>query len=481
MTATGEADDAIAEALTHHRAGRLAEAEAAYRQALAVCPGHPRVLHNLGVVSAQRGDRVAALALFDSALAADPDYAEAHLNRAAALEETGRGAEALAAYDRVIALRPGHPEPPYAKGEALRRLERLDEAESCYRQALALRPDHYGAQFALGLTLNAGGRHDDAMTAFETTLAMRRGPRPSDPNHYSFHRASRLKLRHDAAQFRYLASRGIAAPRFTALADDYAAVGQTIEWPEDDAALVPLTEPARARLGESYNRPIHRVPAPACAGGAVNPALDVGAITQRYVSDPPGVAWFDDLLTADALQALERYLLESTIWFDFAHIGGFLAAYLEDGLACPLLLQIGEELRRRFSDIFGARTLTQAWAFKCVHGRKGIDLHADDAEVSVNFWVTPDAANRRPDRGGLVVYTTPPPADWRLGDYNADIGRIRGFLDRHGESGVVIPYRANRAVLFASRLFHGSDEVDFAPGYANHRINITMLFGQARR
>jgi len=40
-----------------------------------------------------------------------------------------------------------------------------------------------------------------------------------------------------------------------------------------------------------------------------------------------------------------------------------------------------------------------------------------------------------------------------------------------------VPYRENRAVLFDSRLFHGTDAPEFAPGYENHRINITMLFG----
>ena len=42
---------------------------------------------------------------------------------------------------------------------------------------------------------------------------------------------------------------------------------------------------------------------------------------------------------------MQRFLLESTIWHDFSHIDGFVASYLEDGLACPLLLQIADELR----------------------------------------------------------------------------------------------------------------------------------------
>jgi hypothetical protein len=40
-----------------------------------------------------------------------------------------------------------------------------------------------------------------------------------------------------------------------------------------------------------------------------------------------------------------------------------------------------------------------------------------------------------------------------------------------------VPYRENRAVLFKSRLLHWSDAPEFAEGYENHRINVTLLFG----
>ena len=41
-----------------------------------------------------------------------------------------------------------------------------------------------------------------------------------------------------------------------------------------------------------------------------------------------------------------------------------------------------------------------------------------------------------------------------------------------------MPYRANRAVLFDSSLLHQTDpDYAFLPGYDNHRINLTLLFG----
>jgi hypothetical protein len=54
--------------------------------------------------------------------------------------------------------------------------------------------------------------------------------------------------------------------------------------------------------------------------------------------------------------------------------------------------------------------------------------------------------------------------------------RIAAFLG--AARPVTIPYGCNRAVLFASKLFHKSDEIRFAEGFESRRVNITMLFGQ---
>jgi hypothetical protein len=40
-----------------------------------------------------------------------------------------------------------------------------------------------------------------------------------------------------------------------------------------------------------------------------------------------------------------------------------------------------------------------------------------------------------------------------------------------------VPYRANRAVIFNSDLFHETDQIHFHEGYENRRVNITFLYG----
>ncbi len=108
----------------------------------------------------------------------------------------------------------------------------------------------------------------------------------------------------------------------------------------------------------------------------------------------------------------------------------------------------------------------------------GIRLHADQAVVNVNFWITPDSANRNPGNGGLVVWNKKPPADWDFARANADDKSARELLQQTGAIPVTVPYRANRAVIFDSDLFHETDEIEFSHGYENRRINVTMLFGR---
>ena len=79
----------VADAMAHFQAGRAAEAESAYRAALAIAPGDPAVTHNLGVAIAAQGRHRDALGCFEAALEADPDFVSAHYNRAVALMALG--------------------------------------------------------------------------------------------------------------------------------------------------------------------------------------------------------------------------------------------------------------------------------------------------------------------------------------------------------------------------------------------------------
>ena len=437
--AASEFQKLVADAIALHKSGRLDEAERSYRAALRMTPGHGAITHNLGVLAAAQGKHAAAISHFDAAIAAEPRYASAHYNRAAALEASGRTHDAIQGYSR----------------------------------ACAIEPEHYGSHRALGLLWLAQGERGRALDHFARTYELRRGEDRSGIAAASLTSANRGKLLHDADQFRYLAGRRRDGQRFELMARAYEQVAAGVP-----AEAAPLSPSQREILGEDYNTAINIHGAPECAGGAVNERPDRDALVAHYRDGPTGAIYFDDLLTARALATLQRYLRESTIWHDFSHIGGFVASYLEDGLACPLLLQIADELRATFPELLGPHPLTQAWAFKGLEAEAAVDVHADDAAVSVNFWVTPDDANLAPDRGGLRVCRTPPPAGWELTSYHSDQARIVTFLEQQADNTLLVPYRENRAVLFESRLFHYSDAPNFDKSYENHRINLTMLFGR---
>jgi predicted Zn-dependent protease len=426
----------VADAMIHFQGGRLAEAENAYRAALAIVPADAAVTHNLGVAIAAQGRHQEAIGCFEEALRADPGFVSAHYNRATALAALGKTQDAIKAFSR----------------------------------AATLEPQHYQAHRALGFLWLSQGERGRALDHFARTYELRRGDDRITIALKSLTTTTGHKLRHDAEQFLYLSRRTRDRLRFELLARSYREVAKQV--PD---AIVALSDAQIELLGENYNSPIHQRAAPEVAGRAVNERMDGAALTIQFKEQ--GAIPVDDLLTPQALDSLWRFLLESTIWHDFSHIDGFVASYLEDGLACPLLLQIADELRHAFPDILGELPLSQTWAFKGLQAQAAVDVHADDAAVSVNFWVTPTDANLDPEHGGLVVCRAPPPDDWEIRGYDEDQGRIVTFLEQRAADSLVVPYRQNRAVLFRSRLFHHSDCPKFASKYENHRINLTLLYG----
>ena len=173
--ATVTIEQAFQTALGHHRAGRLAEAEAVYRQILAVQPHHADALHLLGVIAQQVGHPDAAIELIAKAIAAVPDYSDAHNSLGNALKDKGRLDEAVAAYYRAIALRPDYAEAYYNLGGALHCHGRLEEAVAAYRQAIIVRPDYPEAYYNLGGVMQEMGLADAAVAAYRHAIAIRPG------------------------------------------------------------------------------------------------------------------------------------------------------------------------------------------------------------------------------------------------------------------------------------------------------------------
>jgi Flp pilus assembly protein TadD len=470
--------------ITLNHLGRLEEAEASFRQAISLKPDIAQAHSNLGNTLHELGKLENAVASYRQAIKVKPDYAEAHSNLGNTLQELGRLEEAEASYRETIALKPDYAASYNNLGDMLKDLGRLEEAEASYRKAIAVKPDYAKAHNNLGITLNAMGLKEGALQLFKRNLQLERGKNPVNPRHKSFRQISKAKIDHDIEQFEYLAASGYEIKKFHELATLYKTVSSEINYPSDTGTL-PLSDKHQNLLRETYNRPIHILEALALDKSALSDSLDVNKITEDYFEHEFGLTYFDDFLSPASLKSLREFLLGSTIWFDFFHTGGYMGAYLKDGLASPLILQIAEDIRKKFPKIFKNYHLAQLWAYKydsraCDKNNvfSGINVHADFAAINVNFWITPKSANLDPSSGGLVVYNAEAPLEWGFKTYNRSEKKMREEIHNSDQKKTIVPYNENRAVLFNSNLFHETDKIEFKEGYENRRINVTMLFGK---
>ncbi|HEY8748673.1 MAG TPA: tetratricopeptide repeat protein [Tepidisphaeraceae bacterium] len=177
-------DDAIA----HHQAGRVAQAEAICRQILALNPNHPDALHMLGVVLYQRGRGTEAAEVFRRAVEVNPNQLNLHVNLAMILTQLGRAREAADTLAQAVRIEPNSADLHNNLGNALSEQARYAEAEPAYRKAITLRPDHAQAHNNLGVALHKLGRSEEAIPVLQKALELR----PANAN-VLYHLANALK------------------------------------------------------------------------------------------------------------------------------------------------------------------------------------------------------------------------------------------------------------------------------------------------
>ena len=422
-------------------------------------------------------------------LAHNPRDAGAHYVCGLVAADQGALDRARQAFETAAALAPDKASLRITLGNLALRQGDDEAAERAFRQALAQTPGSVAAHTNLGAALKRQGRLEEAVGSYRAALALYRGsawwgtdPASStaalDPAQLAtFQNTSRTKLEHDLAQLDYLQERGRLPP---SLAEARESLRRVVAgFGNEDRPSTPraLTAAERRLIGPIYNRVIYRPPEEHFAP-ALNPSLDVGAIERRYHETAPSVVVVDDLLSAPALAALQHFCLEATIWFDCKEHGGYLGAYLHEGFDHPVLIALARELGKRLGGIVGRHQLAQMWAFSYGQTGDGTRKHADKAAINVNLWITPDSACPDPEAAGLVVHDVAAPPDWRFSDYNLDPAPLERLVEREGRAPVRVPYRCNRAVIFDSSLIHESGGVRFLNGYANRRINVTLLFGE---
>jgi predicted O-linked N-acetylglucosamine transferase (SPINDLY family) len=166
------AQEILSEAFAHHQAGRLADAQAGYRQVLALDAANFDAVNLLGVIALQSARAGEAAELFARAVDIAPQNAAAHNNLGEAYRRLGRYEEAMESLGRAVARDANYAEAHFNLGGVLRRLARAEDARAAFARAAALKPAFTEAHLRLGETLNALGRSEEAISALRAALAL---------------------------------------------------------------------------------------------------------------------------------------------------------------------------------------------------------------------------------------------------------------------------------------------------------------------
>lgn len=203
---SGISPDVLQVGLAHHLAGRLPQAEAAYRQILQVMPDHPDALYLSGLIAHESGKSEAAIELierairinpvgpfyhtlgnvhhklgrldeavrsFRKALELVPDMAEAHIGLGNTLKALGKLEEATRSYRNALRSNQNLVEAHLNLGNVFRAQSKLDEAIKHFRTAIKLKPDYAEAYNNLGSALHECGNLDEAVKQFRKALELK--------------------------------------------------------------------------------------------------------------------------------------------------------------------------------------------------------------------------------------------------------------------------------------------------------------------
>ena len=441
----------IARGHAHSQNGQLLDAASCFENALRLDANLPMAHNNLGWIRESQGEIEAALLCYRQALNLNAKFELALENYASLLSRLGRNAEAQPVWLSLATSRPND-------RALLDKVISISLANGDIATAASLAEQHAmitrGSEWS---NISANGI-----------------PVPDAP--FPAPLLSAAKLKHDIEQLSYLLERKVLEADLLPIIRGYQEVLERVELLGDDARAE-LSNDDRNLIGRAYGRIVYRYPA-AKVAKALSQSWDTKAAEEEYLRSALGIVVLDDFLTRDALLSLRHFCATSTIWFTNRYRFGRLGAFFREGFNCPLLTQIAEELRAAFPKVIGEKhRLMQTWGFKYNYTQPAMGAHADFAAVNVNFRLTTEDANK--GGGGLVIYDTEAPAEWDFPSYNGMRGSmVDDFLTDHYARSITVPYRANRAVIFNSDLFHTTEPFRFRDGYENRRVNVTMLFGK---
>jgi tetratricopeptide (TPR) repeat protein len=155
-------------ALELTKAGKLDEAEAAFKDILAKNPGIPQVHYNLGYIYGQKKDWAAAEAAFTKALELKPDYSDASVALARVYQDSGQGDKAMA----LMSQAGEDPKVLFNLGVMHLNANKHEEAEAAFKKAEALDSANPEIQFHLATIAINKGQNQECVARLEKYLSM---------------------------------------------------------------------------------------------------------------------------------------------------------------------------------------------------------------------------------------------------------------------------------------------------------------------
>lgn len=151
-------------------------------------------------------------------------------------------------------------------------------------------------------------------------------------------------------------------------------------------------------IDDRFNRLIWRPPLPGLpavepsgqgAAAALLSPRDWRLVELQWAAnsrESPAIIVLDDVLRPAVMERVQEHMLESTYWFEAKQhkSAGYLGAYLGDGFASHLLLQVGEALQEAMPSIVGHLPLYGAYIIRLLYShslRSGLAITPDHVET----------------------------------------------------------------------------------------------------
>ena len=171
-SAASELRAQFATAVDLQSAGKLDEAEAAYKAILEKAPDVPEVYQNLGSVYAAKKDVPAAEAAFLKGLELRPDSADMATQLAKLYQENGQPEKAMAIMEKSAGANPADAKAQFNRGIFLLNSYKNEEAIAAFEAAIKADPAMTEAYYRLGALMVGQGKIPEAITNLEKYLSL---------------------------------------------------------------------------------------------------------------------------------------------------------------------------------------------------------------------------------------------------------------------------------------------------------------------